>query len=70
MIRFLASLQFLLMFSFSMDKQAIKAAYFSSLETDDETVLQTQKYLAAEVAGNYNFSPEASLAYTIASSGY
>jgi len=40
------------------------STFFSEYETDDEPLLQAQKYLAAEVIGTYRFSSLSSLAFT------
>ena len=43
---------------------AVFSAFFSEYETENETVLQAQKYLAVEFVSSYKFSPRSSLAFT------
>ncbi len=40
------------------------SAFFSEYETEDETILQAQKYLGLEFTGKYKFNPKTSLAFT------
>jgi len=50
--------------AFEFKAGGVISAFFSEYETEDETVLQAQKYLAAEVVGTYRFTPLSSLAFT------
>ncbi len=49
-------------FEFKMG--TVISAFFSEYETEDETILQAQKYLALEFMGTYKFNPTTSLAFT------
>lgn len=40
------------------------SAFFSEVETPEETIHQAQKYFAAEFVGTYKFSPLSSLSFT------
>jgi len=50
--------------AFEFKAGAVISAFFSELETEDETILQAQKYLAVEFIGKYKFTPKSSLAFT------
>ncbi|MBW1764900.1 MAG: hypothetical protein JRJ23_09210, partial [Deltaproteobacteria bacterium] len=49
---------------FEFKAGAVISAFFSEYETEDETILQAQKYLAVEFISKYKFSPKTSLAFT------
>lgn len=49
---------------FELKAGGVFSAFFSEYETDNETVLQAQKYLAAEMTGTYSLNPLTSLAFT------
>lgn len=49
---------------FEFKAGAVISAFFSEYESEDETILQAQKYLALEFIGRYKFSPTTSLAFT------
>jgi len=49
---------------FEFKAGAVISAFFSEYETEDETILQAQKYLAVEFISTYKFSPKTSLAFT------
>ena len=49
---------------FEVKVGAVISAFFSELETPDEVIHQTQKYLAAEFIGKYKFSPLTALSFT------
>lgn len=50
--------------SFEFKAGAVFSAFFSEIETEDESILQAQKYLAVEFVSTYRFSPTSSLAFT------
>ena len=49
---------------FEFKAGAVISTFFSEYETEDETLLQAQKYLAVEFTSTYKFSPKTSLAFT------
>jgi hypothetical protein len=49
---------------FEFKTGAVISSFFSEYETEDETVLQAQKYLAVEFVGSYKLTPTSSLAFT------
>jgi hypothetical protein len=49
---------------FEFKAGAMISAFFSELETPDEVIHQTQKYLAAELIAKYKFTPLSSLSFT------
>jgi len=49
---------------FEFKAGAVISTFFSEYETEDETILQAQKYLAVEFISKYKFSPKTSLAFT------
>ena len=49
---------------FEFKAGAVISAFFSEYETEDETILQAQKYLAVEFISTYKFSAKTSLAFT------
>ena len=50
--------------AFELKAGALFSAFFSEYETEDVSLLQVQKYLAAELTTTYRFTPESSLAFT------
>lgn len=50
--------------AFEFKTGAVFSAFFSEFETEDESILQVQKYLALEFVSTYKFSPNTSLAFT------
>ena len=50
--------------AFELRAGAIISAFFSEYETEDEPILQAQKYLGAELMGKYKFTPTSSLSFT------
>jgi len=48
---------------FEFKAGAVISAFFSEYESEEETVLQTQKYLAVEFVGTYKFNPTGSVAF-------
>ncbi len=49
---------------FEFKAGAVISSFFSEYETDSETILQAQKYLALEFTSTYKFNPNTSLAFT------
>ena len=49
---------------FEFKAGGVISSFFSELETEGETLLQAQKYLAVEFVGTYTFNPAASLSLT------
>ena len=49
---------------FEFKAGAVFSAFFSEYETEDEIILQAQKYLAAEFISTYKFNPNTSLSFT------
>ena len=49
---------------FEFKAGAVISTFFSEYETEDETILQAQKYLAVEFTSKYKFNPKTSLAFT------
>ena len=50
--------------AFELKAGAVFSGFFSEYETGDETLLQVQKYLAAELVTTYRFTPVSSMAFT------
>jgi len=49
---------------FEFTAGAVISAFFSEYSTEDETVLQAQKYLGLEFMGKYKFNKKTSMAFT------
>ncbi len=49
---------------FEFKAGAVISSFFSEYETNSETILQAQKYLALEFISTYKFNPNTSLAFT------
>ena len=49
---------------FELKAGGVISAFFSEYETEEETLLRAQKYLAAELVGTYSFTPVSSIAFT------
>ena len=49
---------------FEFKAGVVISSFFSEYETEDETILQAQKYLAVEFISTYKFSAKTSLAFT------
>ena len=50
--------------SFEFKAGAVFSAFFSEIETEGESILQAQKYLAVEFVSTYRFTSNSSLAFT------
>jgi hypothetical protein len=50
--------------AFELKAGAVISGFFTEYETEDETLLQVQKYLAAELVTTYRFTPVSSMAFT------
>lgn len=50
--------------AFELKAGAVISAFFSEYETTDESLLQAEKYLAAELLTTYRFTPLSSMAFT------
>jgi hypothetical protein len=50
--------------AFEFKTGAVFSAFFSEYETEDESILQAQKYLAVEFISTYKFNPNTSLSFT------
>jgi len=50
--------------AFEFKTGAVFSAFFSEIDTEDDPILQVQKYLAVEFISSYRFNPNSSLVFT------